>query len=109
MSCKKASGACAQVKGPQYVGVTTRPAKVRCGEHVGTATQPCHVNTTKPVGAHFRLRGHNHSDLVFLPIEKVVSRDQFVLDARESYWIKKYNSVQLNSIETIENGMNIKS
>ena len=96
------------MQGPQYVGVTRRPAKVRCGEHVGPTTQPCHANTTKPVGAHFRLAGHSHGDLVFLPIEKIVSKDRFVQEARETYWIKKYDSVKLESFEVIEYGMNLK-
>ena len=109
VSCAKASGGCGRVQGPQYVGVTTRPGRVRCGEHVGTATQACHSNTTKPVGTHFRLPGHSHSDLVFLPIEKVVSKDRFVLEARETYWIGKYESVKVKSPEVIEQGINLKS
>ena len=76
---------------------------------MGTVTQPCHNNTSKPVGVHFRLPGHTHSDLVFLPIEKVVSKDKFVQEARESYWIKKYESLKLQPLEVIEHGMNLKT
>ena len=79
---------------------------MRYGEHVGTATQPCHVYTTKPLEAHFRLPGHTYSDLVLLPIVRVLSKDKFVLEA---FWIKKYNSVKLHSLEVIENGMNLTS
>ena len=81
---------------------------MRFGEHVGSATQPCQVNTTKPVGAHFRLPGHSHSDMVFLPIEKVISKDKFVLEAREAYWIDKYESVKTKPVDTIEHGLNLK-
>ena len=109
VSCSKSTGACGRLQGPQYVGVTTRVARIRCQEHVGTSTQPCHANTSKPVGHHFRLPGHTHSDLVFLPIEKVASKDPFVLDSRESYWIKQYESVKLNSNEVIEHGLNLRS
>ena len=59
------------------------------------------------MGAHFRQPGHSHSDLVFLPIEKVMSKDQFVVEARESFWIKKYNSLKLQPLEIVEHGMNL--
>ena len=45
--------------------------------------------------------------MVFLPIERVHSRDQFVLEARESYWIKKYNSVKTKPVNQIEHGLNL--
>ena len=90
------------------MGCTTRPGKVRFGEHVGSVTQPSQANTSKPVGAHFRLPGHSHSDMVFLPIEKVASKDKFVLEAREDYWIKKYDCIKANSIHDIEHGLNMK-
>ena len=41
---------------------------------------------------------------VFLPIERVHTRDQFVLEARESYWIKQYKSVKNKQIE---HGLNL--
>ena len=88
VSCTKQTGVCAQLKGPQYIGCTSRPAKTRFSEHLGSVTQQCQLNTQKPVGVHFRGAGHSHSDMVLLPIERVQSRDQFVLEARESYWIK---------------------
>ena len=43
-----------------------------------------------------------------LPIEKVRSSDRFVLEARESYWISRYNSVKALSVDTVEHGMNMK-
>ena len=78
-------------------------------EHLGSATQQCQVNTQKPVGVHFREAGHSHSDMVFLPIERVHTRDQFVLEARESYWIKQYKSVKNKPVNQIEHGLNLLS
>ena len=97
-----------QGQGPQYVGCTSRAAKVRCSEHIGSTTNPSQANTNKSVGVHFRLPGHSHSDLVFLPIEKVGNKDNFVLEAREEYWIKKYESIKIGSVEEIEHGLNMK-
>ena len=42
-----------------------------------------------------------------LPIEKVRSKDRFVLEAREAYWIKQYKAVKLQSVDVIEHGMNM--
>ena len=81
--------------------------KTRFSEHVGSVTQPSQVNTKKAVGVHFRSGGHSHSDMSILPIEKVRSRDRFVLEAREGYWIKKYQVVKVKEVETIEHGLNI--
>ena len=84
VTCGKQSGECGQL-GPQYVGCTERVGKVRFSEHVGSATQPSQATTTKPVGEHFRLPGHSHANIVFLPIEQVRVKDKFVLEARESF------------------------
>ena len=108
ITCTKDSGQCAQLGGPQYVGCTERQVKIRFSEHVGSATQPSQANTAKPVGLHFRLPGHSHSDMKLTPVEKVRSSDRFILEARESYWIKQYESVKSKPVDTIEHGMNLK-
>jgi hypothetical protein len=107
VTCTKQTAVCAQLRGPQYIGCTGRPAKTRFSEHLGSVTQQCQLNTQKPVGVHFRVAGHSHSDMVFLPIEKVHSRDKFVLEARESFWIKQYNSVKIKPVNQIEHGLNL--
>ena len=107
MTCTKQTGVCAQLRGPQYIGCTSRPAKTRFSEHLGSATQQSQINTQKPVGVHFREAGHSHIDMVFLPIERVHTRDQFVLEARESYWIKQYKSVKNKPVSQIEHGLNL--
>ena len=108
VTCNKQSGECGKVGGLQYVGNTTRPGKVRFGEHLGSVTQPSQESTTKPVGVHFRSPGHTHANMVFLPVEKIRSKDKFVMEARESYWIDKYKSVKVTDSETIEHGLNLK-
>ena len=54
---------------------------------------------------HFRAVGHTHCNMRVLPIEKVRSSERFVLEARESYWISKYNSVKALPVNTMEHGM----
>ena len=66
------------------------------------------MNTTKPVGSHFRLPGHSHREMVILPIEKVRSKDRFILEARESYWIAKYSAVKVDEVGVIEHGLNLR-
>ena len=107
IACSKGSDQCAQVKGPQYIGCTDRLFKKRFSEHVGSATQPSQRDTVKPVGVHFRMPGHSHSDMVALPIEKVRSKCRFVMEAREKFWIRKYQSVKMLSVGDIESGLNI--
>jgi hypothetical protein len=46
--------------------------------------------------------------MVFLPIEKVVNINKFVLEAREVYWIKKYDCIKTNTVQEIEHGLNMK-
>ena len=108
LTCSKGSGRCVQVGGPQYIGCSERQFKLRLSEPIGTATQPCHSDTTKPVGVHFRLPGHHHSDLVALPIERVRTKCRFVLEARERFWMEEYNVIKRLPVEEIEIGLNIK-
>ena len=108
VSCVKGSGECARCKGPQYIGCTERAVKTRFSEHVGSVTQPGQANTNKPVGVHFRSAGHTHADMSVIPIEKVRSKDRFVLEARERYWIGKYESVKVHAVDVIEHGLNLK-
>ena len=89
------------------MGYTSRPGKVRFSEHLGSATQQCQQDTQKPVGVHFRMAGHSHSDMVYLPIERVHTRDKFVFEARESFWIKQYNSVKIKAVNQIEARLNL--
>ena len=39
--------------------------------------------------------------------ESYCTRDQFVLEARESYWIKQYKSLKNKPVNQIEHGLNL--
>ena len=73
----------------------TRPCRDRCTEHRGAVNN----NRDTAVGEHFNRPGHGLEDLVFLPIEKVHSRDPFVIEARERFWIQKYGVLHRNEQE----------
>ena len=90
------------------VGCTERPLKVRFSEHLGSVTQPSQANTAKPVGVHLMSAGHTQADMVVQPIAKVRSKDRFILEARERFWIGKYKAVKTQSVEVIEHGLNLK-
>ena len=75
---------------------------------MGSATQPSQSDTVKPVGAHFRLKGHNpHTDMVMIPIEKVRDNEPFLREARESYHIKKFSTLKTMPVTEIEHGLNL--
>ena len=75
---------------------------------MGTAIQNSQADTLKTVGRHFRLPGHEpHRDLVVLPIEIVSPRDPFLLRARESYNIRKFQTEKRMGILDIEHGLNL--
>ena len=79
----------------EYIGMTTRTFKKRLSEH---RDYPKRNVTTEPSGEHFTKRGHTVADLKGLVLEKVKSKDPFVLKARESLLIKKF--------DTYNNGLN---
>ena len=108
--CAKDNGECRRVV-PTYVGEcgdgVTSSFTHRFATHMGSATQQSQEDTSKPVGRHFRLPGHEpHSDLVMLPIEKS-GKDPFLRKARESFYIKKFQSLKLKSVSDIEHGLNL--
>ena len=109
--CRKNSGPCARLA-PTYVGICgerdSGSFTERLGGHLGTATQPCHEDTVTPVGRHFRLPGHDpHRDMGMLPIEVVSPRDPFLLKARETYNILKFESEKRRGVLDIEHGLNL--
>ena len=40
--------------------------------------------------------------------KKAASKDSFVVEARESFWIRKYDCVKRKSVKDIEHGLNMK-
>ena len=76
----------------QYIGLTTQTAKKRWGAHRNSTT-PLIGKKMSSVGAHFSRPGHSSANMRFVILEQVVSKDPFVLKARETFWIRNYQSV----------------
>ena len=73
-----------------YIGELSKTAETRFVGHLNTILQECHENTNTPVGQHFRLPGHSHTDIQVTPFEKVKTKNPFVRKAREAYLIDKH-------------------
>ena len=43
----------------------------------------------KAVPEHFNGPGHSISDMLFVPFEKIMNRDETLLKSREEYWIRR--------------------
>ena len=106
IECTKPKGQCVKVH-PQYVGETGKSAKWRCAMHIGTVTNQSQSETTLPVGSHFRLPGHSHSDMRLTPLEKIKSKDPFVRKVRESFYIAKFESLKGSDVNVIEHELNL--
>lgn len=104
ISCIKSSGECAKVH-PQYFGETKRMAKTRFSGHLGTVRRPTE-QTNFPVGTHFNLSNHTNGDIEFIPFEKIVSLDPFIRKARESFFIKTFQTVKYGD-QAIQHGLNL--
>ena len=50
----------------------------------------------------------HQEDMVVQPIEKVISKDWFILEVREKFWIDRYGSVKTQTVEVVEHGLNQK-
>ena len=85
--CVKAN--CPDYPGCEYVGMTSRQFKKRMGEHRDYVKRDV---LTEPAGEHFNQRGHTVADLKGQVIEKVRSKDPFIIRARESMLIQKFDS-----------------
>ena len=112
LTCVKDSGLCNQVH-PTYVGECGDSKNSsfthRLASHLGSATQPSQADTVKPVGRHFRLPGHHpHGDCKMVPIEKVSSKGEpFIRKARETFYIKLFETQKLLPVTDIEHGLNL--
>ena len=101
ISFTKQNGTCSKVC-PQYIGETGKSARERCARHIGSTTNNSQSDTTLPVGVHFRLLGHSHSNLQFIPMEKVQSKDPHVCRVREMYYTR---SMKLFDVTTTQLSM----
>ena len=73
----------------EYIGMKSRSFKERLGEH---RDYPKRNVLTEPSGEHFNQRGHTVADLKGQVLEKVRSKDPYVLRARESMLIQKFDT-----------------
>ena len=97
-TCSKGDKTCPDR--PQYCGETGKTGEERFCGHRNSIVQACYSGTTLPVGEHFQLPGHNVSDFVFTPVEKIYSTNIFVRKVRERHLI--------NRLDLIDNGLNRK-
>ena len=82
----------------EYIGKSIRSFQERMAEHRDYAKRGI---LTEPAGDHFNTPGHSVSDLRGCILEKVKSRDKFVLASREHFYIQKF--------DTYRNGLNKES
>ena len=43
-----------------------------------------------------------------MPIERIITKCRFGVEARERFWIKKYDVIKKLPVEDIESGLNLK-
>ena len=87
-------------KEAQYIGKTSQPFRERMSQHRRSVTPFLGLGeTTTPVGFHFSLPGHSLQHMQVIALEQVKSKDPYIIFARESFWIRKYQAVShgLNS------------
>ena len=85
--CVKAN--CPDYPECDYIGMTSRTFKQRMGEHRDYAKRDV---LTEPAGEHFNQRGQTVVDMKGQVLEKVKNLDPFILRARESQLIRKFDS-----------------
>ena len=85
--CMKAN--CMDYPECEYIGMTSRTFRERMGEH---RDYPKRDVITEPAGEHFTKRGHSVADMKGQVLEKVKNSDPYVLRARESMLIRKFDS-----------------
>ena len=73
----------------QYVGSTSQPAFRRLQQHINDVRNGRFEN---PVAVHFNNNNCNLSNLLFTPFEKLY-KDKKLLRERETYWIRKKDTV----------------
>ena len=75
-------------QGTLYCGMTTRKFSVRMSEHRDYAKSG---KIEEPCGQHFSESGHSFHNLQGLAVEQVKNKDPFILKARETWLIKKFD------------------
>ena len=82
------------VSGNTLVSCSTLDKEVKAKIASG---RTCEASTL--VGFHFSLPGHSLQHMQCIAIEQIKSKDPYVILARESFWIRKYQAIShgLNS------------
>ena len=73
----------------EYIGMTKRTFRKRMSEHRDYVKRDV---VTEPSGEHFTKRGHTVAELKGQVLEKVRSKDPFVLRARENLLIQRFDT-----------------
>ena len=68
-----------------YTGKTTDSAASRSSAH----RSDVRTGKKKAVPEHFNGPGHSISDMLFVPFEKIMNKDETLLKSREEYWIRR--------------------
>ena len=89
---------CKQYPKCEYIGLSTITFGTRFSEHLQYVRSEM---LYQPAGEHFNMKGHEISHLEGLAIELVRNKDPFVLRARESRLMQKF--------DTFRNGLNKES
>ena len=71
-------------------------AQARLSQHAGYIHNK---NPSQPTGKHFNGRGHSLSDMSFVILEKVFSKDVLLREERESHYTKytKYKGMNIKT------------
>ena len=86
---------CLKCRDGVYIGSSHKAVKDRFKEHKGYVTQHSNLlkkGKAKATGHHFNLPGHSESDMRITVVEKVHSRDPFMLEEREKFYINKFEA-----------------
>ena len=85
-----------------YIGETERKFSERLTDHRGYVNR----HTDHAIGRHFNLAGHDVTDMVPVPIEKIFPSANESIDRirkrREKYWIQMYDSTSFEGANTRE-------
>ena len=85
-----------------YIGETEHKFSERLTDHRGYVNR----HTDHAIGRHFNLAGHDVTDMVPVPIEKIFLSQNESIDRirkrREKYWIQMYDSTSFEGANTRE-------
>ena len=85
--CKKTN--CQLKNNNWYIGLSKRKFKTRISEHRDYVKSE---NLNEPSGEHFNKPGHSIHDFEAMVLEQVREKDPYILRARESFYIKKFDT-----------------